>query len=421
MKILIKSAKIVCETSPYNGQNVDILIEDGYLKEIENSLNAIADKVITYPNLHVSLGWVDIFSHFNDPGAEHKETIESGIAAALAGGFTDVLLIPNTQPVADSKAQIAYTFNKSKNLAVNLYPIASVTKGAKGKELAELYDMYNAGAVSFSDGLKPIQSAGLLLKAFQYIKTIDGTLIQMAGDESLSGNGLMNEGVMSTRLGLPGMPAIAEELMITRDIELLKYTGSKLHITGISTQKSIALIQAAKKEGLNITCSVTPYHLQFCDEDLENYDCNLKVNPPLRTKEDRLALREAFKIGLIDTIASHHFPQHWDDKTCEFEYAKLGMVGLETIFSVSLQFSNSLGDLINMLTIKNREIFKLPLPKIEVGSKACLTLFDPSKTYSFLKENIVSKSKNSAFINYNLMGEVIGVVNKNHLKMKNEN
>ncbi len=421
MKVLIKNATICCSQSNYDGQCLDVFIEDGIIKNIAKNISSAAEKTITQPNLYLSLGWVDVFAHFNDPGAEHKETIESGVAAAVAGGFTDVLIIPNTKPVADSKAQISYTLNKSKNLPVNVHPIAAVTKELKGKELAELYDMHTAGAVAFSDGILPIQSAGLLLKALQYIKTIDGTIIQLSADESLNGTGLMNEGIMSTRLGLPGLPAIAEELMIARDIELLKYTGSNLHLTGISTQKSLALIQDAKKEGLFITCSVTPHHLQFCDEDLENYDGNLKVNPPLRTRDDMMALRQAFKEGLIDCLASHHFPQHWDDKTCEFEYAKFGMIGLETLFPVALTYSKNLDQLIEILTIKSRMIFKLPFPTFEIGAVACLTLFNPQKTYTYLKNNIVSKSKNSAFINSNLKGDVIGIVNRHHLILKNEN
>lgn len=421
MKVLIKNATISCRHSAYDGKCLDVLIEDGIIKEIANAISSLAEITISKPDLYISLGWVDIFAHFNDPGAEHKETIESGVAAAASGGFTDVLILPNTKPVADSKAQVTYTINKSKNLPVNVHPIASITKEAKGKELAEIYDMYHSGAIAFSDGLHPIQSAGLLLKAFQYVKTINGTIIQMAADESLNGTGLMNEGIMSTRLGLPGLPAIAEELMIARDIELLKYSDSKLHVTGISTQKSLELIRDAKAQGLSITCSVTPYHLQFCDEDLETYDCNLKLNPPLRTRNDMMALRKAFSEGGIDTIASHHFPQHWDDKTCEFEYAKFGMIGLETLFPVALRYSKNLEDLIEMLTIKSREIFKLPIPTFEIGATACLTLFNLDKEYVYEKQNIKSKSKNSAFLNNKFKDEVIGIVNKNHLILKDEN
>ena len=242
---------------------------------------------------------------------------------------------------------------------------------------------------------------------------IDAAIIQLPDDKSISAHGLMNEGIASTRLGLPGKPAIAEELMIARDIELLKYTKSRLHITGVSTKKGIELIAVAKQQGVNISCSVTPYHGWFCDEDLADYDTNLKVNPPLRTRADMMAIRKAVQDGTVDCIASHHMPQHWDDKTCEFEYAKNGMIGLQTLFGTVNNFENDLQKLISQLTIAPRNIFGLTIPEIKEGTKACLTLFNPSQEYIFEEKMILSKSHNSPFIGKKLKGKVIGVINKN--------
>jgi dihydroorotase len=419
MKVLIKQAKIVSSSSPYHGQVKDILITEGTIEKIADNIAENADSVIANDNLHVSIGWMDIFANFCDPGFEHKETIETGIAAAAAGGFTDVMLLPDTSPTTSSKSQVEYIVQKAALLPVNVYPIGAITKNIEGKELAEMYDMHSRGAIAFGDGTKPVQSPGLLLKALQYVLAIDATIVQIPDDKSISAHGLMNEGIESTRLGLPGKPAIAEELMIARDIELLRYTKSKLHITGVSTKKGIELIAAAKKEGLNITCSVTPYHGWFCDEDLKDYDTNLKVNPPLRNREDMLAIRSALADGLIDCIASHHIPQHWDDKTCEFEYAKNGMIGLQTMFGAVNYFAKDLNKLIEQLTISPRKIFEIKLPELKEGSAACITIFNPDLEIVFEEKDILSKSHNTAFIRKKLKGKVIGIINKNKTVINN--
>lgn len=415
MKVLIKQATITCSSSPFHGQVKDIFIIDGKIHKIGNELNEKADETILHDNLHVSIGWMDVFAHFAEPGYEHKETLQSGAAAAAAGGFTDVMIIPNTNPAISSKSQVEYVLQKAASLPVNIYPIATITKNAEGKELSEMYDMHAGGAIAFSDGKNPVQSPGILLKALQYVSAINGTIIQLPEDRSIGANGLMNEGVMSTRIGLPGKPGIAEELMVARDIKLLKYTNSKLHITGISTKKSIELIARAKKEGLQISCSATPYHCFFNDEDLAGYDTNLKVNPPLRSKEDMLAVQKAVKDGTVDCIASHHIPEHWDDKTCEFEYAKDGMIGLESLFGVMNGSAKKPDLLIEQLTSNPRRIFGLALPEIKEGSTACLTLFNPAETYTFDETMIRSRSKNSPFIGKQLKGKVLGIINENFL------
>ncbi|MDB5201247.1 MAG: dihydroorotase, multifunctional complex type [Ferruginibacter sp.] len=415
MKVLIKQANIVHPRSPHHGQVRDILVINGLIKEIAATITADEATMITGTHLHVSSGWVDCFADFADPGYEHRETMSTGAAAAAAGGFTDVFLIPNSSPVVSSKSQVEYILQNAARVAVNLHPLASISKNAEGKELAEMYDMHRSGALAFTDGIHSVQSPGLVLKALQYLLAIDGTLIQLPDDKSVGGHGLMNEGIMSTRLGLPGKPAIGEELMIARDIELLRYTKSRLHITGISTQKGIDLVRAAKKEGLNLTCSATAYHAGFCDEDLNAYDTNLKVNPPLRSRADRNAVKTAIADGTIDCLSSHHSPQHLDDKACEFEYAKNGMIGLETLFAAVNEFHPDLTLLVEQLTDRPRKIFGLPLISLEAGAEACLTIFEPSETFVYESGHIRSKSKNTAYIGCQLKGKVSGIINKNQL------
>ena len=409
MKVLIKQATIF--PSQKNISPNDILIENGIITGIENKLDVDADTVIERQNLHVSVGWMDGFANFCDPGEEYKETLESGANAAAAGGFTEVMVIPNTIPVVDNKSQLEYIIQKSKGLPVIIHPICAITKNAQGKELSEMYDMNENGAIAFSDGINSLQSSSILIKALQYILPFNGVIIQIPEDKNISPQGLMNEGIISTKLGLPGKPAIAEELMIAREIELVKYTSSKIHFTGISTKRSVELIANAKSQGLQVTCSVTPYHLFFCDEDLFEYDTNLKVNPPLRNKEDMQALRDGIKNATIDYIASHHQPQEWDSKASEFEYAKNGMIGLESVFGVAGIAGIKIDDFIKMQTEKIRKIFNVSLPQIITGAPANLTLFDPDLEYLFTKDDIRSKSANSPFIGKKMKGKPLGIIN----------
>ena len=424
MTVLIKQASIICDKSPFNGSTKDILITDGIISSIADSINRAADLTIEEPGLEVSVGWIDIFSHFCDPGYEYKETLESGAMAAAAGGFTDVLLVPNSLPVVHNKSQVEYITQRSRDLPVNLLPIGAITKNTEGKELAEMYDMRQSGAAAFSDGIHAIQSPGILLKALQYVQAFHGTVIHMPDDKTIGTHGLVNEGIISTQLGLPGKPAVAEELMIARDIEILRYCtqtsagqidtvnrGSQLHITGVSTEKGLALIAAAKKEGLSITCSVAPYHALFCDEDLVTYDTNLKVNPPLRNRRDMLAIQQALLAGDIDCIASHHLPQNWDNKVCEFEYAKYGMLGLQTMFAAMREIGMTTSAFVEMQTTAARNIFRLSLPALVEGCRASLTLFNSTAEYIFEASAIQSKSKNSPFIGKKLKGKIKGIIN----------
>jgi dihydroorotase len=410
MKVLIKSAKITCPSSPHHGKTLDIFIENGVISSIGNNLKSKADYTIQADNLHASLGWTDLFANFFDPGYEYKETLQTGATAAASGGFTSVAIIPNTNPVIDNKSQVEYITNSGRDLPVTIYPIGAITKKAEGKELSEMYDMHQSGAIAFSDGTNSFLSSGIMLKALQYVKAFNGIIIQLPDDKNINPGGLMNEGITSTRLGLPGKPAIAEEISIARDIELLKYTESGIHFTGISTKRSLELIANAKKQGLRVTCSVTPYHLFFNEEDLLTYDTNLKVNPPLRTKEDMIALREGVKNGTIDFIASHHLPHEWDSKTCEFEYAKNGMIGLESMFGVVTSCGINPDQFIQMQTNNINSILGLS-SDLKEGSAASITLYDPSAEYTFTEQHIHSKSKNSPFIGKILKGKVIGIIN----------
>lgn len=416
MQVLIKQAKIISSSSPFNGQIKDILISNGVISKIADLITDNADKIIAEDGLCISAGWLDTFAAFGDPGFEYRETVETGTAAAAAGGFTEVMVVPATNPVVHSKTQVEYLVQKSKNLPVSIHPIGAVTKNIEGKDLAEMYDMHQSGAAAFGDGIKSIQSAGILLKALQYVKSFNGTVIQVPDDKSIGANGLMNEGIVSTQLGLPGKPAIAEELMVARDIKLARYTDSSIHFTGISTAKSIEYIKRAKSSGIKVSCSVTPYHLIFTDEDVRGYDTNLKVNPPLRSEADRQVLIQSLADGTIDCIASHHFPQNWDSKTCEFEYAKEGMIGLETLFGVT-GIATQLGPekMVELLCENPRKIFGVNVPAITEGAEATVTLFNPGTEYLFDESMIKSKSKNTPFTGKQLKGKVIGIFNKGQL------
>ncbi len=416
MDILLRKAVIQDPASTYSGKKMDLLIRDGVISEIEQHIDAPPGAtLVEHENLFVSPGWIETFSNFCDPGYEHKENLETGAAAAAAGGFTRVFVVPNTSPTLHTKSQIEYIIEKSKRLPVYIHPIGALTKNTEGKELTEIYDMFASQAVAFSDGFQPVQSAGLLIKALQYAKAIDGVVIQVPEDRTIQPGGLMNEGIVSTRLGLPGKPVLSEVLMLQRDLELNRYADSELHFTGITSAKSVELIRKAKAEGLRVSCSVTPHHLFFCDEDLADYNTNLKVSPPIRTAADRLALREGLLDGTIDMIACHHQPHEWDSKTCEFEYAQSGIIGLESCFGVLGALQLPIEKIIEFLCIQPRNRFKLKQPAIEKGCVAELTLFNPDCEYVFEQTDLRSASSNSPFMGMTLKGKVIGILNKDSL------
>lgn len=419
MNLLIKSAKIIDNHSKHNGKTVDILIEKGTISKIDKSIkNPKNYKEVSYKGLHVSNGWFDLRANFCDPGNEHKEDLNTGLLAAANGGFTGVLVMPDTQPAADNKGGIEYTINKSKGNIVDVFPAGALSHNCKGEELAEMYDMHLAGAKAFTDNKKSIKSAGLLNRALLYSQSFNGVIMNYPNNEELSKNGQINEGVISTQLGLKGIPALAEELMVSRDIYLAEYCNAKIHLTNISTKQSVKLIKEAKKKGIKVTADVNAHNLLLSEEELSSFDSNYKVCPPLRTKEDIKALIAGLKDGTIDAICSDHTPEDIEEKQCEFDNAAFGIINAQTAFSVAntaLTSKIDLGDFITKLTEKPRAILGLTSPQIKEGEKANLTLFNPNEKWQLEKSTIVSKSKNSPFINKELTGKVIGIVNNNSM------
>lgn len=406
MSLLIRNVSISDPLSEHNGRKTDILVRNGSIVSIGEKLNEKAEKVLEAGHLYAGPGWVDVLADYCDPGYEHKESIDSGLKAAAAGGFTDVLVVPNTQPAITTKAVLEYVQRKAAGHPVKLHVIGAVSRNLEGRELAEMMDMYHSGAVAFSDGWQALQHAGLMLKALEYVKAFNGIIIQLPVYASLAQGGLMNEGEMSMRLGMSGIPNIAESLLVQRDIELLRYTGSRLHFSGISTPESLALIRAAKKEGLDVTCSVTPYHLYFTDEALQQYDSVYKVEPPLRTEAERQLLVAALSDGTIDCIATHHRPQDWDAKAKEFEYAQPGMTGQETCFAMLRAAAPELPMTrwVELLSTNPREIFGLPQATIAEGAPAAITLFDPEASWVYEGEEKQSLGVNHPWIGKTIKG-----------------
>ncbi len=420
MQVHIRKARVIDQQSDYHDKVVDLLVEDGVITKIAASIKTPADKVVEAKDLCISPGWVDVFADYREPGYEHKETITTGLAAAAAGGFTDVLLAPNTQPTLTSKSSIQYVLHKAAGNVVNLHPIGAATKNTEGKELAEMLDMRANGAIAFSDGWKSLQGSNLMLKALEYITAFQGILLQIPVDTALATGGLMNEGQVSTALGMAGIPTLSETLMVYRDIELVRYTGSRMHISGITTATSVAMVRKAKADGLAVTCSVTPYHLALTDEALRGYSSAYKVSPPLRTEADRKALVAGVKDGTIDCIATHHCPHEWDAKTREFEYAADGMAIQESAYNIlwnTLQHACSIDRLVRAMTQVPRAIFGLPECSIAKGGKASLTLFTTSGSHTLAKGEGQSLGMNNPFTDIALAGKVLGIFNNKQLHL----
>lgn len=417
MNLLLKSATIIDNSSPFHLQIKDILVENGTITKIADKLkNPKNYREIIFENLHISQGWFDSSVCFGEPGFEERETIENGLKTASKSGFTAVAVNPNTYPAIDNKSAIQFLKNKATASATSLFPIGNLTKGGKSDDIAELYDMQNAGAIAFGDYNKAVSNGNLLKIGLQYAQNFDALVLSFPQDNSIAGIGLVNEEINSTKLGLKGIPSLSEELQIVRDLFLLEYTGGKLHIPTISTAKSVELIKEAKKKKLNITCSVAAHHLVLTDDELKGFNANTKVLPPLRTSKDLKALVKGVKEGVIDMVTSDHNPIDVEHKKVEYSNAKFGTVGLESLFG-ALNKTIGLEALIGCLTTKPRERFKAPTYPIAEGQQANITLFNPDFEYVFGENDILSLSKNAIFLNKNLNGKVYGIIANNKLEL----
>ncbi len=417
MDLLLRSVKIIDPGGPFHNRIADILIRQGRITAVGKNLKAPPKiKEWSARNAHCSPGWFDLYAHFCDPGFEYKEDLHTGIAAAAAGGFTGVAVRPDTQPPLHSKEGIEYILNTTSGHAVEVFPYGAVSMNLEGNDITGMLDMANAGAVGFTDADRPLARAGLMLRSLLYVKAFDGLVLNMPRTSSVSLHGQMNEGPVSVRLGMPGDPALSEELMVNRDIYLAEYAESRCHFLKISTARSVQLLRNARNRGIPVSASVSSYHLLLDESLLESYDTNYKVLPPLRSRKDINALIRGLRDGTIDAICSDHNPQDIDTKRKEFEYAEHGIINLQTAFAAAwtaLQGKITLSRLIELLAINPRKILHLPVPKIAEGQKANLTIFDPKGKWIFRPEISVSKSVNSPLFERELTGKPLAIFNNN--------
>src|SRR5688572_11501908 len=418
MKILIQAAKILDSNSPFHKKEKNVLIQNGRIAEIGDK-NFQADKIIKAEGMILSAGWFDLGTHIGDPGLEHKEDIESVSKAAAAGGFTELATLPNTSPSIQTKNDVSYLKKGNYNRLVQIYALASVTKNNKGEELTEMIDLHHAGAVGFTDGLKPIWHTDIFLKSLQYLQKFNGLLIDHPEDVWLNMFGQMHEGINSTKLGLKGMPRIAEDIAVGKNLELLGYAGGRLHFARISSAKAIDMVRQAKKK-LPVSCDIAIYQPLLDDSYLRDFDTNYKVNPPLREKGDADALIKALKDGTVDVICSGHAPHEDESKSLEFDLADAGMISLQTFAAnlVTLSRSVDWDVLLEKVTVNPRKLLMLEIPKIEVDAKANLTLFDPNHFWTFDEKSNFSKSKNSPWLGKEITGKAIAVFNNGRQKIE---
>ncbi|MBK5278794.1 MAG: dihydroorotase [Bacteroidia bacterium] len=419
MKILLQSATIINKGNPFHNKKKNVLINNGRIAEIGDK-NYTADKIIEAEGMFLSIGWFDLGAYVGDPGLEHKEDLSSLTKAAAAGGFTDVAILPNTYPTVQTKNEISYITQGNENRLVKIHALAAVTKDNKGEELTEMIDLFESGAVGFTDGLKSVWHTDIFLKSLQYLQKFDGLLIDHPEDNWLNMFGQMHEGINSTMLGLKGMPRIAEEVAVSKNLELLNYSGGRLHFSKISTAKTVELVKAAKKRGLNVSCDITGYQALLDDSLLMDFDTNYKVNPPLREKADNEALIKGLNDGTIDVLISGHVPQDDESKFLEFDLSDFGMINLQTFASQLSTLSKwvEMDLLIEKITTAPRKLLKQEIPKIEVDEKACLTLFDPNAKWTFDKSTNYSKSRNSPWLGKTIKGRAIATFNNGKAKVE---
>lgn len=417
MQILLRNTTIIDPNSPHHGKQADILITDGTIDTIGSELDATdVNEVIEGDDLHVSIGWMDLFARFGDPGEEFKEDVVSGLKAAASGGFSKVMVSPQTTPSIDSKSGVEYLIRKAVGHATQLLPLAGMTKGLQGEELAEMYDMMKAGAVAISNGKHSIDNPKLMHIALQYAKNLNIPIFSYCDETQMTRGGQMHEGDVSTRLGLKGMPALAEELIVSRDLYLAEYAGTRIHFSHVTTAGSVYLIREAKKKGLPVTASVPAHHLLISHKEVESFDGVFKTFPPFRDEEHIQALMEGLADGTIDAIISDHEPHEQESKFSEFSIAEPGIIALETTFSAALEALSSklsLEQVIEKLTAGPRKVMNIDMPTIVEKSKAELTVFSPSTQWNYSKEEVKSRSHNSPVLNRELKGLPIAVIRDN--------
>ena len=417
MKILIKNTKIIDSSSSHNNKVCDILINNNKIEKIAKSIQIDSKtKVYKHDNLHISQGWIDMHVNFGQPGYEHRETIDNGLNAAAKGGFTDVLLMPNTNPKIDNGMMIDFVKNITRDKIINVHVAGTLSNSQKGENIVEMHDMIKNGCIAFTDDKKSIQSNELMKIALLYIKNTSALLMNFPNDKYLQKNGVINEGIISTQLGLKGIPAIAEEIMLDRDIALCRYTESRIHESYLSTAKSINKIKNAKDEGINISADVALHNIFLTDSCINNFDTRYKVLPPLRTKSDNKAIIKGLKDGTIDVISCDHNPIEIESKKLEFDNAKFGIIGLESAFGLiikNLENHLSLNQIIDKISNNPRKILGIENNTIEEGNTANLTIFDPEIKWEFKKKDIISKSKNTPFVGEKLKGKALALVNNN--------
>lgn len=417
MNLLIKGITIADPTSEFNHQACDVRIEGGKIIAISKKLTAEKmDQIFEGKGSVLSPGFFDLNCVVGDPGLETKEDLQTASAAAKAGGFTALAVLPVAKPVVQSKGQIEYILNKVKNNLVDVYPIGAISNEMAGKELAELYDMKNAGAVAFSDGDRPIVDDGFMSRALDYAHGFDGLLMVYPENTSMAGKAQINESANSILLGMKGLPALAEEMHIVRDIYLAAYHDAPIHISTISTEGSVALIKKAKKDGVKITCDVAAHQLVFTEELLTDFDSNYKVKPPLRSKSDGKALLAGLKDGTIDAICTQHRPHEIEFKDVEFEQAAYGIIALQTALPLLLQAGLTLDLIAEKLAINPRKVLGLEVPTIKVGEAANFVIYNPTKQWVFDSKTNASKSNNSPLLGTTLTGRVQMVFNNNQLQ-----
>jgi len=412
MNLLIKSATISDPGSPFYQQVVDVLIEKGQITKIAPTINSDTES-FDAKGKYLAPGFFDLNCNIGELGLETKEDLHTGTQAAASGGFTGVALMPNTQPPVHSKAEIEYLMNRAKNNLVDVYPLGTISYKRDGKDLAEMYDMYQSGAKAFTDGNRPVQDAGLMERALLYTKGFNALVFSYPEDTAIAGKAKVHEGEVSTLLGMKGIPSLAEELMVARDLYLAEYTESRIHFSTISTERSVDLIREAKKKGLQVTCDVAVHHLLLTDEALMGFDSQYKVKPPLRTQKDVKALLKGLKDGTIDAIVSQHTPHEVEFKNVEFEVAEYGMIALQTAFATALEAGLSIDTIIEKMAINPRKILNVEVPVMAEGHKANLVLLDLDREWTYDKSNNRSKSYNSPFIGKKLKGSILLTYNNN--------